>query len=122
MANVSGIWLGTYWQYGCPTRFEMTLVQGKNTLSGSVLDNSSLGEAMVTGEISGRTVTFRKCYVSGSRHCIDYLGTVSTDEQLIQGQWQESVFNQGKWEAHRQDDNFSLSLDKLESRLLETSA
>ncbi len=120
MADISGIWLGTYWQYGIPTRFEMTLVQGKNTLSGNILDNSSLGEATVTGEISGRTVTFRKCYLSGSNHCIDYFGTVSSDEQLIQGQWQQNVFNQGKWEAHRQDDNLTLDLQNVKSNLLET--
>ncbi len=120
MADISGIWLGTYWQYGIPTRFEMTLVQGKNTLSGNILDDSSLGEATVTGEISGRTVTFRKCYLSGSNHSIDYFGTVSSDEQLIQGQWQENVFNQGKWEAHRQDDNLTLDLQNVKSNLLET--
>ncbi|MGB5772097.1 MAG: hypothetical protein WBM32_19860 [Crocosphaera sp.] len=118
MADISGVWLGTYWQYGIPTRFEMTLVQVKNSLSGNILDDSQLGEATVKGEISGRTVTFRKCYLSGSRHCIDYLGTVSTDEKLMQGQWQESPFHQGKWEAHRQDDNLTLELETMNSRLL----
>ncbi|MEL4896502.1 hypothetical protein [Crocosphaera sp. Alani8] len=93
MADVNGLWIGTYWQYGYPTRFEMTLVQGKNTLSGNILDDSSLGEASVTGEINGRSVTFRKCYVTASRHCIEYIGTVSSDEKLIQGQWSESIFN-----------------------------
>ncbi len=28
MADVSGAWLGTYWQQGNPTRFEATLIQG----------------------------------------------------------------------------------------------
>ena len=120
MADVSGLWLGTYWQYGVPTRFEMTLVQGKNTLSGNILDDSSLGEATVTGEINGRTITWSKCYISGSRHCIDYFGTVSSDEQLIQGGWQESPFHQGKWEAHRHDDNLTLNLENVRSSLLPT--
>ena len=119
MADVNGMWLGTYWQYGVPTRFEMTLVQGKNTISGNILDDSSLGEATVTGEVTGRTITFRKGYVGGSRHSIDYSGTVSTDEQLMQGTWQESIFNQGKWEAHRQDDNLTLDRETMDSRLLE---
>ena len=121
MADVNGIWLGTYWQYGIPTRFEMTLVQGKNTISGNILDDSSLGEATVTGEVTGRTITFRKCYVSDSRHSIDYSGTVSTDEQLMQGTWQENVFNQGTWEAHRQDDNLTLDRETMDSRLLKQS-
>ncbi|MDJ0660711.1 MAG: hypothetical protein QNJ42_14670 [Crocosphaera sp.] len=118
MADINGIWLGTYWQYGVPTRFEMTLVQGKNTISGNILDDSSLGEATVTGEVTGRTITFRKCYVGGSRHSIDYSGIVSTDEQLMQGTWHEGVFNQGKWEAHRQDDNLTLDQEIMDSRLL----
>ena len=120
MADLNGVWLGTYWQYGHPTRFEMTLVQGKNTLRGNILDDSSLGEANVTGEITGRTVTFRKCYLGGSRHCIDYVGTVSSDEKLIKGQWQEGVFNQGKWEAYRQDNNLTLNLEKVKSNPLLT--
>lgn len=118
MADVSGLWLGTYWDNGIPTRFEMTLVQGQNTLSGNILDDSSLGEATITGEVNGRTITFRKCYLSGSRHCIDYFGTVATDEQLMQGQWQESPFHEGQWEAHRQDDNLTLELENMKSRLL----
>ncbi len=118
MADVNGMWLGTYWQYGNPTRFEMTLVQGKNTISGNILDDSSLGEATVAGEVSGRTISFRKCYLSGSRHCIEYFGTVSTDEQLIQGRWQESPLHQGKWEARRHDDNLTLELQTINSRLL----
>ncbi len=120
MADVSGAWLGTYWQSGIPTRFEMTLVQGKNTISGNILDNSSLGEATVAGEISGRTITFRKSYLSGSRHSIEYFGTVSSDEQLIQGRWKESPFHQGKWKAHRHDDNLTLNLQNVKSSLLET--
>lgn len=117
MADVNGIWLGTYWQYGVPTRFEMTLLQGKNTMSGNILDDSSLGEATVTGEVTGRTITFRKCYMSGSRHCVDYSGKVSTDEQLMQGTWQEGIFNQGTWEAHRQDDNLTLERETMDSRV-----
>lgn len=116
MANISGAWLGTYWQFSNPTHFEMTLVQGKNTLSGNILDNSNLGEANVNGEITGRQVTFTKCYLSNSRHCINYVGTVSEDEQLIQGNWYESVFNQGKWEAHRQDDNLTLNLETIKKQ------
>lgn len=42
MANISGEWLGTYWQLGMPMRFELTLVQGSSALSGNVLDVQSL--------------------------------------------------------------------------------
>ena len=110
MANLTGSWLGTYWQYGNPTRFEMTLLQGGNTLSGNILDNSYLGEAMVTGEVIGRNVTFTKRYIGNNSYFINYRGVVSEDEQLIQGQWNIDWDN-GKWEARRQDDNLSLNLN-----------
>ena len=45
MTDLSGAWLGTYWQQGQPVRFEMTLVQGGNTINGNILDNNYLGEA-----------------------------------------------------------------------------
>jgi hypothetical protein len=35
MANLSGTWLGTYWQDDMPTRFEMTIAQSGNALSGN---------------------------------------------------------------------------------------
>ncbi len=113
MANISGTWLGTYWQFGNPTRFEMTLVQGNNSISGNILDNSSLGEAVVNGEVVGRKIIFTKCYLSNSRHCINYVGVISEDEQMLTGNWYESPFNQGKWEAHRQDDNLSLNFETI---------
>jgi hypothetical protein len=109
MANLSGSWLGTYWQYGNPTRFEMTLVQGGNTLTGNILDNSYLGEAIVTGELIGRKVTFTKRYIGNNHYFINYRGIVSEDEQLIQGQWNING-DKGKWVARRQDDNLSLNL------------
>ena len=111
MANITGAWLGTYWQYGKPTRFEMTLVQGGNSLSGNILDNSNLGEAMITGEVIGRNMTFTKRYLgNNSYYFIHYRGIVSEDEQLIQGQWHIN-WETGKWEARRQDDDLSLSFN-----------
>jgi hypothetical protein len=50
MANLTGTWLGTYWQDDMPTRFEMSIAQGGNALSGNILDDGNLGEATMTGE------------------------------------------------------------------------
>jgi hypothetical protein len=52
MANLTGTWLGTYWQDGIPTRFEMSIAQGGNALNGN------LGEATIAGEVIGRNVHF----------------------------------------------------------------
>ncbi len=109
--NLSGIWLGTYWQNGNPSRFEMSLVQGNNALSGSILDDNHLGEAALSGQAIGRKINFTKTYLSGDRGIIFYMGTLSEDGNFMTGQWQIDVFNSGNWEAHRSDDNLTLNLD-----------
>ncbi|NJO93852.1 MAG: hypothetical protein HC820_04935 [Hydrococcus sp. RM1_1_31] len=56
MTNLNGTWLGTYWQRGNPTRFELTLVQGGNSISGRIKDDNALGEASMVGEVVGRSL------------------------------------------------------------------
>jgi len=51
MTNLNGTWMRTYWQQGNPTRFELTLVQGDNSLSGRITDDNALGEASLVGEV-----------------------------------------------------------------------
>lgn len=113
MADLSGTWLGTYWQDGLPTRFELTLVQGGNTLSGSVLDDDYLGEARLSGHVSGRRVTFTKRYLNHSYYSVEYTGTVSEDENTMQGSWRIQTRFSGNWEAHREGDNLTLNLSTL---------
>lgn len=121
MADLSGTWLGTYWQQGIPTRFELTLLQGGNCLAGNVLDDSDLGEASLTGEVIGRKIDFTKCYITGSRHCVHYTGTVSEDGEFMQGSWKLDFFNDGSWEAYRSDDNLSLNLETSLSKQVPSS-
>ena len=108
MADLSGVWLGTYWHIKKPVRFEMTLVQGNNTLSGSVLDDNYLGEASLGGKVSGRSVNFTKTYLTSSPHAVHYTGTISEDGKRMQGKWKISWLS-GIWEAQRSDDNLSLN-------------
>ncbi len=107
MTDLSGTWLGRYWQQKQPVRFEMTLIQGGNTISGNILDNNELGEASLTGTVTGRSVSFTKKYLMGSRHAVKYSGTVCENGNTIQGKWQILIFR-GAWEAQRIDDNLSL--------------
>ncbi|MGF1566651.1 MAG: hypothetical protein ACFCVD_01010 [Nodosilinea sp.] len=116
MTDLSGVWLGTYWQGDSPTRFEATLVQGGNTLSGSVLDDGYLGEAHLNGTVSGRQVSFTKRYLTSSPTTIHYTGTVAEDGNHIQGQWQISGFDHGPWEAHRSEDDLTQSLKVVLAR------
>lgn len=110
MADVSGNWLGTYWQMGVPTRFEATLLQSGNTLSGSILDDGYLGEANLSGSLMGRSIQFTKRYLSKSHYSITYAGTVSETEDFMQGEWRTDLLNSGKWEAHRSGESLMAEL------------
>lgn len=118
MANVSGSWLGTYWQNADPTRFEVTFVQAGNTISGSILDDSPLlGEAKASGEVIGRTIHFTKQYLTTSLYPINYSGLISEDEDSMQGSWTIQGLESGKWEAHRSGDDL---VAELQNRRLES--
>ena len=110
MADVNGTWLGTYWQHGNPTRFEVVLVQSGNSLSGRVLDDSYLGEAKLSGEVVGRDISFTKRYFTSSSDAVEYVGTISEDEDYIQGQWNISSLDYGPWEARRSGESLSLEV------------
>ncbi|MFQ4134690.1 hypothetical protein PGN35_000050 [Nodosilinea sp. PGN35] len=121
MVDLSGMWLGTYWQQDTPTRFEATLVQGGNTLTGSILDSGHLGEAQLSGTVTGRRVQFVKHYLSRGQFPIDYRGVVSEDGDSITGQWSIAGFDAGPWEAHRSDDELSASWQTVVQQNLVTT-
>ena len=112
MADLSGTWLGTYWQEEEPTRFEATLVQTGNALSGNILDDNYLGEATISGQVIGRRVSFTKRYLTRGQGSIDYTGTVSEDENFMQGEWTIRGIASGPWEARRSDENLMADLQK----------
>jgi hypothetical protein len=117
--NISGTWLGTYWQKGQPTRFEATFVQGNNALSGSILDENNLGEAQLSGEVIGRSIRFTKRYLTSSPIPIDYGGSINDEENFMSGTWQLELPAKeggrprklsGTWEAHRSDQDLMADL------------
>lgn len=88
MANISGTWLGTYWQNGEQTRFEATFVQSGNAICGNILDNGNLGEATIQGEVVGRNISFVKSYVANpSLASVNYKGAIAEDGDSMSGQW-----------------------------------
>jgi len=108
MTDISGSWLGTYWQGGHPTRFEATLVQGGSVVDGRILDDSYLGEASIQGELIGRKVFFVKRYLVTSPSPIRYSGTLSEDGNYIHGNWRIGYFDSGAWEAYRATDSLTM--------------
>lgn len=101
MADISGAWLGTYWQNGNQTRFEATFVQSGNTLTGRILDDGDLGEAQLQGDVTGRSITFKKQYLTSLPFPIYYSGTISEDEDFMSGTWSIERQGTGRWEARR---------------------
>ncbi|MDM9381286.1 hypothetical protein QUB80_11280 [Chlorogloeopsis sp. ULAP01] len=110
MADLSGTWLGTYWQEGIPTRFEAVLVQSGNSLSGNILDDNFLGEAQLHGEVIGRRISFTKSYLTTSPDPVKYVGTISEDENYMQGEWRISKHYSGSWEARRSGESLTAEL------------
>jgi hypothetical protein len=111
MTDLTGTWLGTYWQADAPTRFEASLVQGGNALSGRVQDDNHLGEAQITGEVVGRKVMFSKTYLSGIATVIEYAGTIDESGEVIKGDWTIlGTRHTGKWEARRSGDDLMAQL------------
>jgi hypothetical protein len=111
MTDLTGSWLGTYWQADAPTRFEASLVQGGNALSGRVQDDNHLGEAQITGEVVGRKVMFSKTYLSGIATVIEYAGTIDETGEVIKGDWTIlGTRHAGQWEARRSGDDLMAQL------------
>ncbi len=112
MLDLSGIWLGTYWQLETPTRFELSLIQTGNSLVGNILDDNHLGEANLSGEIIGKRITFTKCYLLYSTYHIYYTGTISDKGDYMSGQWRINR-DSGAWEAYRSEDLLMLESEGL---------
>ena len=110
MTDLSGTWLGTYWQRGKPTRFELTLIHSGNTLTGYSLDQSYMGEASWSGTVTGRHLHCTKCYPLKQQPPVHYRGTVSEEGNTMQGTWDFGPLGSGTWEAHRSGENLTLSL------------
>ncbi len=110
MADVNSTWLGTYWQQGIPSRFEAVLVQSGKRLSGSILDDNYLGEAHLNGEVIGQKISFTKRYLITSPAVIKYTGTLSDNEEYMQGRWNIGRRQSGAWEARRSGDSLMADL------------
>ncbi|MEM9267132.1 MAG: hypothetical protein AAGA46_16570 [Cyanobacteria bacterium P01_F01_bin.13] len=114
MAELTGPWLGSYWQANAPTRFEATFAQARNSLSGRIVDDGPLGEANIQGQVTGRQVTFTKIYFNNPNQPIEYTGTVSEDGDHINGSWRLlKSKGSGPWEAHRSDNDLSQELQAV---------
>lgn len=115
MANITGTWLGTFWQKGKPTRFEVTFVQNGNLICGNILDDGYLGEATLQGEVIGRNISFVKSYlaITEKRASVNYNGTISEDGNSMRGKWDFfRRYGFQDWEARRNGEDLEDELRK----------
>ena len=108
--DISGCWLGTYWQADQPIRFEAAFVQGGSVVDGRILDTGYLGESCIKGEILGHRIFFIKRYLTTSPSPIRYSGTLDDDGNYMYGHWRIGSFDSGRWEAYRSHDSLSEEL------------
>lgn len=120
--DVSGTWLGTYWQDDMPTRFEVTFVQSNNALSGSILDDCYLGEAQLSGDLTGRRIHFVKHYLTSSPIPIAYTGTLDEEGNFMSGTWKIDRRYSGNWEAHRSNNDLMADLKNRLSQQIPVGA
>lgn len=112
MIDISGTWLGTYWQTGSPVRFEIVFVQSGHQVEGNCLDDTDgVGEAMIRGDLKGLSIQFIKRYLHHGYLPVEYRGSIAENGNFMQGQWvilhknqQTSKKETGFWEAHRGED------------------
>lgn len=108
--NISGCWLGTYWQAGQPIQFEAAFVQGGSVVDGRMLDANYLGESSVKGELLGHRIFFIKRYLTTSPNPIRYSGALSEEGNYMYGHWRIGSFDSGRWEAYRSHDGLAEEL------------
>jgi hypothetical protein len=119
--SIAGGWLGTYAYAGArslqpPVRFEATFLMTElaGAFAGTIVDDSALGAADVTGTQYGLQVQFTKVYQGppppGSVTApVEYEGRLSEDGRFLNGTWLLAVRTrrggtvrlEGVWDAHR---------------------
>ncbi|MEM1311487.1 MAG: hypothetical protein AAF892_17295 [Cyanobacteria bacterium P01_D01_bin.71] len=105
--DISGRWLGTYWQAENPIRFEAAFIQGGSVVDGRILDENHLGESFIKGELLGQRIFFIKRYLTTSPNPIRYSGTLAEDGNYMFGNWRIGYFDSGYWEAYRTYDTLA---------------
>lgn len=143
--NVSGEWRGHYTYRDRPDHgsgFNAFITEAAGQISGSVVDDVSLGRASIAGHFSFPKIEFTKVYsnqgeqteviqeggkkyllVTNSRHPIYYEGTMTEDGKTMNGTWSITSAEtpaSGNWFAHRlEEEETDVAEEVSESLLLE---
>jgi hypothetical protein len=118
--NIQGSWRGCYFYAvqlagGRGFGFEAVFLESGGVLEGNILDDSHLGEAVVSGSFTYPTVTFVKRYRNKPGAPIRYEGTMSEDGKTLQGSWfliSGQGSTRGTWVANRTSDGEDLTFKR----------
>lgn len=72
----------------------------------------------ITGEVIGRRISFIKRYFTSSPDSINYTGTLSENEDFMQGQWNIARWDSGTWEARRSGEDLMADLQTRRAKQL----
>jgi hypothetical protein len=108
--SVNGNWHGFYVYAGQPHRigFEAVFSESAGAVYGSILDNSPLGEAKITGSFEYPNLTFTKTYQRVELLPVTYQGVMSEDGKTLAGIWRIGLNDIGSWSAKRHSDDEEL--------------
>lgn len=127
--SIAGSWRGCYfYSSGNGGGFEAVFIEGANGgIEGNILDDGSLGEALVAGFFRYPAIRFNKVYYK-SRHMVQYVGEMSEDGNELSGQWfilqrivsvdtqtgYRDFSSSGTWTARRSEEGEDLKFDLSE--------
>ncbi len=119
--SIQGSWRGRYFHPGSSEAFgfEAVFIDADGILEGNILDDGSLGEALVSGKFSYPHLKFVKIYQSGTKHAVNYQGTMSEDGKTLMGRWTIAGDASGTWTAKRYEDGEDLKFEIEDTRELE---
>ncbi len=119
--SIQGSWRGRYFYPGSSEAhgFEAVFIDVDGIVEGNILDDGSLGEAVVAGKFFYPHLKFTKTYQAGTMHAVHYQGTMSEDGKTLMGRWNIPGDGSGTWTAKRYEDGEDLKFEREDERELE---
>ena len=112
--SVQGSWQGRYFYKtrGDAYGFEAVFVDIQGRIEGNILDDSTLGEALVVGNFGYPSLEFTKMYLRKTGDTpLKYRGSMSEDGKMLSGTWSSGIIS-GTWLAVRIDDSQDLKFEE----------
>jgi hypothetical protein len=120
--SIQGNWRGRYFYRSSSDAhgFEAVFIDICGRVEGNILDDGSLGEAVVAGTFGYPSIEFTKIYYRKTAGgAVKYRGTMSEDGKMLSGTWQRPGSVSGTWVAVRTDEQEALKFAEWQDGQLE---